>query len=167
MSIPVLRTKQITCWISLMQCWASQYQPALSLFSTVPRHIGLVTTNKYTGYLYSKKVQLNKKLNTCLLSDATLPKMQYVCFCFQIGGNCATESNASDIFEPRSKTFSAQHDFFHNIKNCIVSLNLSQTMMDVGCMYAPVDAHLIVVWEYTLLHRINRAQEWPDCHFCQ
>ena len=110
---------------------------------------------------------MNKKLNICLLSDATLPKMQYVCFCFQIGGNCATESNASDIFEPRSKTFSAQHDFFHNFNNCIVSSNLSQTMMNVGCMYAPVDAHLIVVWEYTLLHRINRAQEWPDCHCCR
>ena len=39
-------------------------------------------------------------------------------------------------------------------------------MMYGGCIFAPIDAHLIVVWEYSLLHRINRAQEWSDCHQC-
>jgi len=29
-------------------------------------------------------------------------------------------------------------------------------------MHAPIDAHLIVVWEYALFHRINRTQERPN-----
>ena len=61
--VPNPRKKGLTCWISLWQWFASQYQPAASLLSTVPRHIGLVTTNKQIPLRENSKYQ-HLKLNT-------------------------------------------------------------------------------------------------------